>query len=126
MPDPLNITATSDSPAVTLDVANNKFEISGPSTMSDPDDFYQPVIDWWNAYSTSSHDETNFTIKLSSLDHDSFETLIDVLDAVDKVNTEGSYVTLIWLTQEDDEDMMEQGDLLSIQVDIPFDFRTYE
>ena len=44
----IKIVGTDDTPSVTLDVANEIFEISGRSLPEDVAVFYEPILDWTN------------------------------------------------------------------------------
>ena len=60
----IKIVGTDDTPSVTMDVANEIFEISGRSLPEDVASFYEPILDWLDRYSEEADGKTVFNFKL--------------------------------------------------------------
>ena len=59
----IKIVGTDDTPSVTMDVANEIFEISGRSLPEDVAAFYEPILDWLERYSEEATGKTVFNFK---------------------------------------------------------------
>ena len=112
---------TDDTPTVTLDAANNTFEISGRSMPEDVNAFYTPIIDWMETYNQSPNAKTIFHFKLEYFNTASSKMLLDVLMKLEDLQTSGKEALVKWYYDEDDEDMKEAGEEYADIVDIPFE-----
>lgn len=117
----LNLEGTEDTPKIILDKGNGIFEISGRSLPEDSAEFYQPVLDWIEAYTANPNANTDFTFKLEYFNTASSKLILDVLSALEDTNG----MIILWYFHEDDEDMEEAGEEFSELVEIPFVFKTY-
>lgn len=124
--DTIKIKATDDTPMVTLDAANELFEISGRSLPEDVTAFYQPILDWLDEYASSPCKVTTFTFKLVYFNTASSKLLLDVLLKLEAIQEAGGEVLVRWYYPEDDEDMKDAGEEYSEIVDIPFEQIAYE
>ena len=115
----IRIDSTEDTPQVTLDKASNEFELSGRSLPEDAASFYQPILDWLEAYANDSNPETNFVIKLEYFNTASSKLLLDVLTALEDIDN----AKVTWYYYEDDEDMEEAGEEFSDLVDVEFELK---
>ena len=117
----LNLEGAEDTPKIILDKGNGIFEISGRSLPEDSAEFYQPILEWIEAYANDSNDKTDFAFKLEYFNTASSKLILDVLSALEDI--EGT--NIIWYFHEDDEDMEEAGEEFSELVELPFEFKTY-
>jgi hypothetical protein len=117
----LNLEGTEDTPKIILDKSNKTFELSGRSLPEDSAEFFQPVLDWLDAYKTAPLPQTNFLFKLEYFNTASSKLILDILAKLEEID--GANVT--WFFHEDDEDMEEAGEEFSELVDVPFEFKTY-
>lgn len=117
----INLEGTEDTPKIILDKANGTFEISGRSLPEDSADFYQPVLDWIDAYKDDPNSETEFVFKLEYFNTASSKLILDILSKLEDV--EGTQIK--WFFHEDDEDMEEAGEEFSELVELPFEFESY-
>ena len=117
----LSLEPTDDTPKVVLDKSSQVFEISGRSLPEDSAEFYQPILDWLNAYKDNPNPSTEFIFKLEYFNTASSKLILDVLTCLEDL--EGA--SIIWYFYEDDEDMEEAGEEFSELVEVPFDFKSY-
>jgi len=117
----IDIKGTEDTPAIILDKAAGKFEISGRSLPEDAAEFYSPVLQWLTEYASAPNSNTDFTVKLEYFNTASSKLILDLLNKVESIK--GAKV--IWFHYGDDEDMQEAGQEFSELVEIPFEFKTY-
>jgi hypothetical protein len=117
----ISLEGTEDTPRVILDSKNGIFEISGRSLPEDTAEFYQPVLDWLEAYAASPNSSTEFVFKLEYFNTASSKLILDILSKLEDI----SGAKVHWYFHEDDEDMEEAGQEFSELVEVPFEFFTY-
>lgn len=121
----IKIVGTDDTPSVTLDVANEIFEISGRSLPEDVAVFYEPILDWIDRYSEEATGKTVFNFKLVYFNTASSKMILDILLKLEEMHEAGKDVLIKWHYPEDDEDMEEAGEEYADIVDIPFEQISY-
>ena len=121
----LRIDPTDDSPQVILDPANKLFEISGKSLPEDAVDFYQPILDWLDAYRKEPLAQTPFNLKLIYFNTASSKLIMDILLTFEEMVEEGHKVLIHWHAHQSDEDMQEAGKEFEEMIAVPFEHLTY-
>lgn len=121
----ISIEATDETPSVTLNAETNTFDFSGKSLPEDVSTFYNPILDWFDAYSLTPNTDTVVDFKLTYFNTASSKCILDILMKLEEISEEGNNVVINWHFQEDDEDMEEAGEEYSDIVDIPFEMMPY-
>ena len=121
----LLIEQTDDSPRVVLDPVDKLFEISGKSLPEDVLDFYQPVLDWLNAYRKEPDSETIFNVRLIYFNTSSSKLIMDIFLIFEEMVEEGHKVLIKWHSHKKDEDMQEAGKEFEEMIEVPFEHITY-
>jgi len=121
----LRIEQTDDCPQVILDPTGKLFEISGKSLPEDVLEFYQPVLDWLNAYKKNPISKTAFNIKLIYFNTASSKMIMDVMLLFEEMVEEGHEVVIKWHSHQKDEDMQEAGKEFEEMIAVPFEHFTY-
>lgn len=121
----IKIVGTDDTPSVTLDVANEIFEVSGRSLPEDVAAFYEPILDWLDRYSEEAAAKTIFNFKLVYFNTASSKMLLDILLKLEEMYESGKDVLIRWHFPEDDEDMEEAGEEYADIVEVPFEQISY-
>jgi len=121
----IKIVGTDDTPSVTMDVANEIFEISGRSLPEDVAAFYEPILDWLERYSEEAAGKTIFNFKLVYFNTASSKMLLDILLKLEEMYESGKDVLVRWHFPEDDEDMEEAGEEYADIVEVPFEQISY-
>jgi hypothetical protein len=121
----INITATEDTPKVTLDHVNRIFEISGRSLPEDVVVFYQPVMQWLEDFEKAPFDNMELSIKLEYFNTASSKLILDILLKLEEVNQNGTPLKVKWYFLSSDIDMKEAGEEYSEIVGLPFELTEY-
>ena len=121
----LRLEPTDDSPLVIFDPAEKQFEISGKSLPEDVMDFYQPVLDWLEAYKKEPLALTEFNIKLIYFNTASSKLIMDIFLIFEDMIEEGHKVLIRWHSHTTDEDMQEAGKEFDEMIEVPFEHTTY-
>jgi len=123
--DTLLIEQTEDSPRVVLDPVDKLFEISGKSLPEDVLEFYQPVLDWLNAYKKEPDAETKFNVRLIYFNTASSKLIMDIFLIFEEMVEEGHKVLIKWHSHQKDEDMQDAGQEFEEMIAVPFEHLTY-
>lgn len=112
---------TDDTPEVKLDFENDIYEISGKSMPEDVATFYEPIIDWLEAFQTSGKKQITFIFRMIYFNTASSKMLLDVMMKLENMKEEGFQVLVKWIFDSTDVDMKEAGEEFADIVDIPFE-----
>ena len=121
----LLIEQTDDSPKVILDPVDKLFEISGKSLPEDVLEFYQPVLDWLNAYRKEPDSLTTFSVRLIYFNTASSKMIMDIFLIFEEMVEEGHEILIKWHSHLKDEDMQEAGKEFEEMIAVPFEHLTY-
>ena len=115
----LYIKGTHESPSISLNIDSSEFSITGKSIIEDAETFYQPVLDWFSDFDGSNID---LLIDLEFFNISSSKRILYLLyklnDIMDKSDAK---VSVKWVYQTGDEDMLEVGQDYAYMVNIPFE-----
>ncbi len=115
-----------DLPFIMLDKENNKFEFSGKSLPEDVNEFYAPVIDWFNMYALNPNEKTIVDFKLEYLNSGSSKMIFSILLKLQEIHFSGKEVTIRWHYWAEDEDLRDEGKGFMEKLDLPFELVTME
>ena len=120
----LEIKASAETPEVMFDESSGVLRINGRSLPEDAFSFYQPIIDWLEAYlraNTIQKVELNF-----QLDYFNSSSGRYLLELLSKLETYGkaSMIKINWFAEEDDELMIDKGNELKSLIKLPFEVIT--
>ena len=118
--DVINIDATDETPKVVLDAGSGAFEFSGKSLPEDVTHFYNPILEWFDAYGESPNEKTTVIFKMDYFNTASSKLILDILMKLEEINEEHEGIEIEWHYREDDEDMEEAGEEYEDIVDVPF------
>ena len=125
MPEPLDIKPTNDTPKVLFDKENDIFEISGRSLPEDVVNFYRPILEWLDEYKEDPLDYTEFVFKYTYFNTATSKIILDILYKLEEFKDSGLNVAVTWFYEEDDEDMLDQGEEFKESLDLPFEIIPY-
>lgn len=121
----LRIEQTDNCPLVILDPVDKQFEILGKSLPENVLEFYQPVLDWLNAYKEESDSKTIFNSRLIYFNTASSKLILDIFLIFEEMVEEGHEVLIRWHSHQKDEDMQEAGKEFEAMIAVPFEHLTY-
>jgi len=116
---PFIIEITEDTPGVKFDSTSGEFLIKGRSLPEDAYSFYQPINDWLEEFqSNSSLEKVNLSIHLDYFNSSSGRYLLEMFAKLQKSANVRFEIT--WISEKDDELMIEKGEELKSLVNLPF------
>jgi SiaC family regulatory phosphoprotein len=121
MTDIVHILPTKKTPEILLDpkgIIKIKGRAIDESRIVDP----EQVIKWIDAYLINPPESTDVTIALEFLN--SFNTIIltSILKKISHILKQGKSLTIKWYYEEDDIDIFERGEYISLTINVPIKF----
>ena len=117
-----------ESPQTPLIHFSNKsgvMEIKGRSIPDQPDDFWIPVLNWFESYLLNPVNKTVVKIDLEYFNISSSKRILFLLYKLNELAEAGKEVHVEWLYRQTDEDMYEVGQAYAYMVKVPFIFKEY-
>lgn len=119
------VNATPQTPLVHFDAKSGVMEIKGRSIPDQPDDFWIPVLNWFESYLLNPCKNTVVKIDLEYFNISSSKRILFLLYKLNELVESGNEVHVEWLYRESDEDMYEVGQDYAYMVKVPFVFKEY-
>lgn len=117
----LLVEGTAKTPFINFKFDQGTLEISGRSIPENSIEFYQSVYSWIEAYAKQPKPTTIVKIQLEYFNTSSSKCVLDVFRKLEMLQKSGkSEVKVMWMYEEEDEDMMEAGDDYKAIVNLPF------
>lgn len=96
-------------------------EMKGKSIPENSVEFYKPVYEWLDEYIQQPKPSTKLLVQLEYFNTSSSKCILDIFRKLEALHKSGaSTVAIVWLYDEDDEDMMETGEDYQTIVKVPF------
>ena len=117
----LTIEGTLKTPNVMFDGSTGIMEIKGRSIPENTLEFYTVLVEWLGKYSQNPQPQTVMNIHFEYFNTSTSKVLLDVFKKLEIIQEINQGVTVNWLYDEGDEDMMDAGeDYSGIMSKIPF------
>lgn len=113
-----NIEPTENTPGVVLD-PDGIIMIKGRSMNKNAADFYKQTEEWIDKYVSEPADLTRVDICLEYFDGINSLIFTSLLKKITNVKLKDKQVIINWYYEEDDEDILAQGENISSILDIP-------
>ncbi len=117
---PLIIESSAETPEIVLDKKTNTFVFKGKSLPENPISFYKPILNWLDNYINDPNPETLVNFMMVYFNTSSSKIILDVMKRLEVIKNSGHKVTINWRFREDDEDMLEAGEIYAERVNVPF------
>ena len=121
----LKIEASIDTPSILLDFENGYFEFMGKSYPEDTLEFYAPILERVNEYSTNPKTSTRLVFKLIYFNSSSYKPILDLIRKMEEIKNMNKQVTIEWQYKTGDTDMKEVGEEFAEVVTVPFSYSTF-
>ena len=114
--------SSAQTPVIKFDPTNGLMEICGRSIPYDSDEFWMPILSWFEAYMLTPNEKTTFKINLEYFNISSSKRILFLLYKLNELSEKGLEVNVLWEYRKDDEDMYEVGQDYAYMVKVPFEF----
>jgi len=118
--DSIFIEGTPKTPNIDFDHGKGSLLLKGRSIPENSIEFYKPLVDWLDAYSSSPKPKTVCDVQLEYFNTSSSKCLLDLFKKMELMSTGGNEVIINWYYEEDDEDMLEAGEDYQSIINVPF------
>ena len=118
--DSIFIEGTPKTPNVSFDKEKGALLLKGRSIPENSIEFYKPLVDWLDSYSSSPQPKTVCEIQLEYFNTSSSKCLLDLFKKMEGMNKDGNEIVINWYYEEDDEDMLEAGEDYQSIINVPF------
>jgi hypothetical protein len=125
MHEPIILEKTKNSPEIILDKENATFRIAGRSIVEDPGEFYSPIYKWLEEYVKNPLSNTEFIFDLEYFNSSSARQVMEIIILLEKLNTAGHTVKVVWMYEESDEMSKERGDEIKMVSKLNFETKSY-
>jgi len=116
----ISIPGTLKTPAIISDSEKGLIEIKGRSNPENSAQFYKPLIEWVEKYSTNPTSKTTINIQLEHFNTSSSKCILDIFKKLEPIKKANKDIMVNWYYEEDDEEMMEAGETYGTMTVIPF------
>ena len=114
--------ASTETPMIHFNPDNGLMEIKGRAIPKDSDDYWMPILSWFESYIQNPNEETTIKIYLDYFNISSSKRILFLLYKLNELAENGKKVCVIWQYREEDEDMFEVGQDYAYMVKVPFEF----
>lgn len=118
----LYVEATAKTPFISFDGSTGILLIQGRSIPKDTEDFWNPILTWFDNYMLNPSSETKVTINLEYFNISSSKSLLLLLYKLNDLKISGHSAKVEWVYNADDIDMFEVGQDYAFMVKVPFEF----
>ena len=115
-----SIVGTPNTPGIEFDLKKGILEISGRSIPENSIEFYNPLFSALDNYINNPKDVTFINIQLEYYNSSSSSCLLSVFKKLEKLNKGNGKVSVNWIYEENDEDILSAGKNFQGMIDLPF------
>ena len=94
-------------PTVDFNAETGRCTLSGESFLEDTIEFYDPLVQWLEGFTTEIKKPVIFEIKLTYFNTSTSRSILDLLNILKDYEEDGGDITINWHYDEDDIDMEE-------------------
>ncbi|TAD95547.1 MAG: DUF1987 domain-containing protein [Bacteroidetes bacterium] len=113
-------------PTVNFDPGTGILEMSGESYHEYTIEFFQPILEWLNKFLEEPNRDVVFNFKMTYFNTSSSRRFLEIFDMLEEYKkSKNGNVKVNWYYKEGDVDMLESGEEYAEDVDIEFEFISY-
>jgi len=109
-------------PRVLLDPVQGLIELKGKSIPENSFEFYEPLYEWLAEYSEEPQEKTTVVLAMEYFNTSSSKEFMRFFQRLEDLHkSKKTSITIQWFHEIDDEEMMEMGESLKREVEIPIE-----
>lgn len=118
---------TKTTPFVHLDLETDTYIIAGRSIPIDAELFYRPLLNWFEELERHDVGSIRLCLRFDFFNIASSKRILFILYRLAEFQKQGIRVSVRWMYEKSDEDMLEIGQDYAVMIDsLDFDFEAYE
>ncbi|MCE3008324.1 MAG: DUF1987 domain-containing protein [Bacteroidetes bacterium] len=122
----LYIEPTDKTPKIVLDPEKGEYLFTGRSIPEDSMDFYQKIYDWMDTEGVRLTGSARFVFMLEYFNTSSSKCILEVFRRIQDIHQKNDGVSILWLCEEADEDMIDTGHDYQAILQVPFEIQVQE
>jgi len=122
----LRLQGNHEFPSIEFNPSLNQFEIIGRSIAQETEQHFNAAIDWIKNYIEQPNNETRVRLYLEYFNISSSKKLLEIVYLFNRLFHMHGGVSITWMYDQDEEDMLEVGHDFANLVEVPFDFEEVE
>lgn len=122
----LTITPSKQNPDLRFCASTGELIIAGQSLPENATLLYGAVLEWIEEYAKNPAPKTILAFKMRYYNTASSKMFFNIIKRMNLLSKSGANVEIHWYYQQDDEDMLDQGEYFRDLVDLPFKFFSLE
>lgn len=122
----LEIKETAQTPFVSFNGQTGEMEIKGRSIPEDADEFWLPILSWFESFVLNPTDLVTVKLDLEYFNISSSKRILFLLYKLNEIDISGKEVKVEWHYKKSDVDMYEVGQDYAYMVKVPFEFIPYK
>lgn len=115
------INSTAKTPQLIFDTTAKTFLITGISCPDNPLEFYSPIFNKLETYFTENN-QLHLTFQLDYFNTGSSKCILKILSIITDQIEDTSLIKISWITEEDDEELLESGKIFGEMSGLNFEF----
>ncbi len=119
----LQIKETAMTPSIDFNASDGQLHISGRCLPDQACTFYKPSVEWFENYLADPSPITTIQLEFTYINTASLKLLTDNIRKAEVLQNGGKQIAIEWICDEDDEDMIETGEIIQSITQIPFHIR---
>lgn len=119
--DRLEFQPTQKTPYVLLD-PSGMLRFKGRSIPEDVSLFYEDILDWILAYTSSPAQSTQVVVEMEYLNSGTSKYMLRILKKLKEVDNDGFELKIKWVYEEGDDDILERGEYYASILDLKIEF----
>jgi hypothetical protein len=92
----LTLEATNSTPEIQANYSNNTIEIRGKSYPENTFEFYQPLMDWVEAYFKTDQTKLKISFEIQYFNSSTSKVFYDLFDLLEESRTNGKSIVVDW------------------------------
>ena len=117
----LIIFPSQDTPDIQFN-ANGELSIKGISVPENVQSFYKDVLLWLEEFKNSLPAHVNLNLAIEYMNTSSVKMIVSILQQLIKFCNPETKLTINWICDTEDEELIEEGEMLQETLNFPFNF----
>jgi SiaC family regulatory phosphoprotein len=114
-------------PYINFNPATGVFEMKGKSIPENSILFYKNMFEWLSNYMEHPAPKTTLSIQMDYFNTSSSKSVVDLFKKLESLHKSGKgEVEIVWLHNEEDEDMQEAGEDYKSIIKVPFQIISFK
>ncbi len=127
----LKIESSKVTPEINFDVDNNTLSFLKVSKPENARDFYKPLYDFIDQFEedkvkSKQVEKLSIDFKFIYFNTATVKIIYELLGKFKKIHEQGVELNINWYYDPEDEDMLEEGEMISEALDFPFNYKPFE